>query len=129
MTAVWPRGDGALKPALSAPSLLTADPRTTPYGAGCASASPRRRSTMAMTPDPPIVPLAAASKGRQHPSGETIPPRTCCDPACGSRSEAATTTAWSQSPLLSDCTARCIATREEEQAVETLIAGPRRPRR
>ena len=60
-----PATDGALKPALSDPSLLMALPRMTAWIVSpSASASASRFSTTTPTPVPKSVPLAAMSNGR-----------------------------------------------------------------
>ncbi len=60
---------GAVKPTLCAPSLLTATARiTAEIRSPSARASVSRLSTTTPAPLPKIVPVAAASKGRQWPS-------------------------------------------------------------
>lgn len=77
-TRAWPRTDGAVNPALSAPSLLTAVPCTTAWTMSSeASASDSLRSTTTPTPWVWTIPLPAAPKGRTCPSAEKIPPGTC----------------------------------------------------
>ncbi len=74
-TSACPVTEGAVKPALAEPSLLSAAPRTTARMASpSASASSRRLRTTTPAPLPGTVPRAAASNGRQRPSGERMPP-------------------------------------------------------
>ncbi len=74
-TSTWPATPGALKPALPAPSLLTAEPRMTACtGSPSASAWSSRLSSTAATPLPPTVPSASASKARQRPVGDRTDP-------------------------------------------------------
>ena len=71
----WPDIDGAVKPILSAPSLLIAEPRiTAAMRSPSRSASASRFSTTIPTPSPGTVPAAFSSNGRQCPSGDRIPP-------------------------------------------------------
>ena len=74
-TSACPSTLGAVKPTFCAPSLLMAEPRITARtGSPSASASASRRSTTTPIPLPPTVPAARASKARQYPSGDVIPP-------------------------------------------------------
>jgi hypothetical protein len=75
ITAACPATEGAVNPALSEPSLLTAEARITACTTSpSASASSIRFSTTTPTPLPSTVPPASASKARQWPSGERMPP-------------------------------------------------------
>ena len=66
---------GAAKLALCEPSLFTPQPRiTASMRSPSRSASPSRFNTTAPTPSPNTVPVALASKARQWPSWEWIPP-------------------------------------------------------
>jgi hypothetical protein len=66
---------GAVKPILSAPSLLAAEPLMTACTVSPSrSASASRLSTTMPAPLPMTVPAALASKARQWPSGERIAP-------------------------------------------------------
>src|SRR5882724_6947290 len=71
-TSAWPATEGAVKPTFAAPSLLIAAPRITAWMVSpSACASSRRFRTTIPTPLPGTVPRAAASKGRQWPSGRS----------------------------------------------------------
>ncbi|MNT03719.1 hypothetical protein D3C72_1382670 [compost metagenome] len=71
----WPCTLGAVKPILSAPSLLAAVPLMTAWMVSPSrSASASRRSTTMPAPLPITVPAARASKARQWPSGERMAP-------------------------------------------------------
>ena len=75
ITVAWPSRLGAAKPSLTAPSLLTAEPRITAEMASpSASACSSRLSTTTPAPLPKTVPWAASSNGRQCPSREVIQP-------------------------------------------------------
>ncbi|AKA09247.1 hypothetical protein SAZ_41490 [Streptomyces noursei ZPM] len=75
MARAWPVTLGALKPTLAAPSLLMAEPLMTACTVSrSASASSRRLRTTTPTPLELTVPWAWASKERQCPSGERMPP-------------------------------------------------------
>ncbi len=79
-------------------------------------------------PSPQPVPSASWEKDLQRPSAaiplwavkETKGPRAI--------TEAPPARAMLHSPLRRDCAAQCRATREEEQAVSTVTAGPSPPR-
>ncbi len=126
-----PAAPGAANPRLSAPSLVTAEPRITACTvspSASARASGLRRTAAA--PLPPTVPSAAASKARTAPVGERVEPFTgTCPLTCGRCSAAEPTSIRSASPARSAWQARCTATRELEQAVDTVSAGPVRPSR
>ena len=78
MTSAWPSALGAVKPSFAAPSLLMAEARMTAWmGLPSASASDSRLSTTTPTPLPNSVPCPCASKGRQCPSGDAMPPAWC----------------------------------------------------
>ena len=75
MTSAWPSTLGAVKPTLSAPSLLIADPLITAWIVSpSATAASSRFSTTTPTPLPTTVPRASASNARQWPSGDRMPP-------------------------------------------------------
>ncbi len=119
---------GAVRP-LDAPSWLTAEPRTTAR-TSCplrrASDSRSTRSTPAPSDQP--VPSASAEKDLQRPSGAS--PR-CLLKSTNTLGVDITvtppTTAIEHSPARSERAARCSATREDEQAVSTVTAGPSSP--
>ncbi|PSK43397.1 hypothetical protein B0E38_07854 [Streptomyces sp. 111WW2] len=129
MTRSWEGPLGAVRP-LEAPSWLTAEPRTT-----ASTRWPLRRASDSFstssrpTPSDHAVPSAAAAKDLILPSSaspfcrekSTKPlglPDTVEPPA----------SAIVDSPLRTDCTARCSATRDEEHAVSTDTAGPSKPK-
>ncbi|ONK14918.1 hypothetical protein STBA_57210 [Streptomyces sp. MP131-18] len=79
-------------------------------------------------PSPQPMP-SASSENALHRPLEAIPP--CSENSMNASGEVMTATppasAIVHSPARSDCTAWCRATREEEQAVSTVIAGPVSP--
>ena len=82
-------------------------------------------NSTAPTPLPNTVPVASASNARQWPSSDQMPPFTpICPATCGTRTDAAPTSAMPLSPERIDWQARCIATSEVEHAVCTLMLGP-----
>ncbi len=129
MTRCWEGPLGAVKP-LEAPSWLTAEPRmTASTGWPLRWASERRSRTSTAAPSDQPVPSAESANALHRPSRARPPCRlnstrepgvdiTLTPPA----------SARAHSPLRRDCTARCSATSEEEQAVSTVIAGPSRPK-
>ncbi len=119
---------GAASP-LDAPSEFTAEPRSTARtGWPLRRASDNRSSRTRPTPSPQAVPSAAAEKDLQRPSGDS--PR-CRLNARNGLGVAITVTppasASEHSPERSARAAQCSATSEDEHAVSTVIAGPRRP--
>ena len=75
MALLCPSTLGAVKPTLAAPSLLMAEPFTTAWMVSPSRrASARRLRATTPQPLPPTVPPARASKARQWPSGERMPP-------------------------------------------------------
>ncbi len=120
---------GAVRPLL-APSWFTAVPRTSAStGWPRRRASDSRSTSSTPTPSPQPVPFAAWAKDRQRPSGDSPCWRLNSTKTSGLAITAAPpTSANEQSPVRSACPARCSATREEEQAVSTVTAGPSRPR-
>ncbi|RPK64733.1 hypothetical protein EES44_14785 [Streptomyces sp. ADI96-15] len=129
MTRCWEGPLGAVSP-LEAPSWLTADPRTTARTRWpLRRASESRSRTSMPTPSDQPTPSASSENALQRPSGDR--PRwrensmrevgvdiTVTPPARASE----------HSPERRACIAQCMATREEEQAVSTVTAGPSRPR-
>ncbi len=119
---------GAVRP-FDAPSWFTAEPRTTartlwPFF----RASDRRSRRTRPTPSDQLVPSAAAAKDLQRPSAAR--------PRCRAKStrpdgDPDTVTpparAMVDSPCRIDCTARCMATSDDEQAVSIETAGPSKP--
>ncbi len=120
---------GAVRPLL-APSELTAEPRrTASTGWPCRRASDRVCNTSSPTPSDQAVPSASEENGLQRPSGASPrcwlnstnipgPDITVTPPASASV----------HSPRRSAWAARCRATSDDEHAVSTVIAGPRRPK-
>ncbi len=120
---------GAASP-LEAPSWLMAEPRMT-ASTGCPlrRASESRSSTTMPAPSDMPMPSASAEKALQRPS----PARpSCLENWVNMTGTVVTVTppasASEHSPDRTDCAARWSATREEEQAVSTVTAGPSRPR-
>ncbi|RPK40824.1 hypothetical protein EES37_20615 [Streptomyces sp. ADI91-18] len=120
---------GAVRP-LEAPSWLIAVPRTT-ASTGCPlrRASESRSTSSTPAPSDQPVPSASAENALHRPSAARPRCRLNSTNAAG---VAITVTpparASEHSPERSACTARCRATREEEQAVSTVTAGPSRPK-
>ncbi len=112
-----------------APSWLTADPRTT-ANTLCPKrrASDRRSNTSTPMPSDHPVPSASAENERHRPSADM--PR-CRENSTNTPGVELTVTppatAIEHSPRRSDCAARWTATKEDEQAVSTVIAGPSNP--
>ncbi len=119
---------GAVRP-FEAPSWLTAVPRTTAStGWPLARASESRSTRSSPTPSEKPVPSASAEKARQRPSGESPRCRLNSIRVSGvDITVAPPTRARLHSPERRACPARCRATREEEQAVSTVTAGPSKP--
>ncbi|ARX88103.1 hypothetical protein SMD44_07590 [Streptomyces alboflavus] len=81
------------------------------------------------TPSPQPVPSAASANALQRPSAARPCWRLNSVKTPGvEMTVTPATRAMPHSPWRSACTARCRATREEEQAVSTVRAGPSRPR-
>jgi hypothetical protein len=128
MARACPSTLGAVKPILREPSLLTAEPRTRARtGSPSRRASARRLRTTTPTPEPPTVPCARASKGRQWPSGEWMPPSWYWFPSrCGRRMATPPASATSHSSPNRLWHAMWMATSEVEHAVCTATLGPLR---
>ncbi len=128
-TSAWPTTLGALKPTLSEPSLLTAEPRITARTVSpSARASASRLSTTTPAPSPNTQPRAPASKVRTCPSGDSMPPSMCRWPTrSGTRMDTPPARAMSHSPSRRLRAARCTASSEVEQNVCTAMLGPVSP--
>ncbi len=129
MTSRWAWPFGAVRPLL-APSWLTAPPLIT-ASTGCPRrrASDQRSSRSIPAPSPQPVPSAEAENALQRPSGASPPWRLNSTNIPGlDMTVAPPASASEHSPRRSACTARTIATSEDEHAVSTVIAGPRRPK-
>ncbi|CAM5552446.1 hypothetical protein SGRIM128S_00165 [Streptomyces griseomycini] len=116
---------GAVRP-LDAPSWLTAEPRTIPStGWPLRRASDSFSSSSMPTPSPQPVPSALSENDLQRPSAAR--PRCLLKPM-NVFGVAMTVTpparASPHSPDRSAWAARCSVTREDEQAVSTVTAGP-----
>ncbi len=120
---------GAVRP-LDAPSWFIADPRITASTRRPALRASERRSTRNMpTPSPQPVPSASAENALQRPLVES--PRwrlNSVNAPALAMTVTPPTMAMEHSSLRSDWQARWSATREEEQAVSTVTAGPLRPK-
>ncbi len=128
ITRCWDGPFGAVSP-LDAPSWLIAEPRSsasTVCPLRCASDS--RSSTKTPAPSANPVPSAAEANALHRPSAASprwrlnevnTPglPMIATPPASASE----------HSPCRRDCTARCNATSEPEQAVSTVSVGPSSP--
>ncbi|GAB7072231.1 hypothetical protein JCM18897A_00880 [Streptomyces sp. JCM 18897] len=76
------------------------------------------------------MPLAASAKDRQRPSAARPPWRANSTKVVGlAMTVTPAARAREHSPARSDWAARCRATREEEQAVSTVTAGPTAPKK
>lgn len=76
------------------------------------------------------MPSADASKGLQRPSAAVPPARSKVIVTVGDSSTfTPPASATSASPRRSACTARCVETSDDEQAVSTIMLGPRRSSR
>ena len=128
MAAACPSTPGAAKLILAAPSLLMPTPRSTAWMTSpSACASDRRLSTTAPTPSLKRVPVAFASKGRQCPSRESMPPSWYRWPDfCGTVTDAPPARATSHWCVWSAQKACATATSDVEHAVLSDSAGPRR---
>jgi hypothetical protein len=116
---------------LDRPSWLTAEPRTTANTRSPSrTASVNRFNTTTPQPSPRTNPSAAASKVLHRPSGENIPHDDSAiwvsgrsirlTPPASARSLSRSRRLWH---------ARWFATSDDEHAVSTATAGPRRPSR
>ncbi|CAM3655173.1 hypothetical protein COSO111634_22080 [Corallococcus soli] len=128
MTVACPSTPGAAKLIFAAPSLLTATPRSTAWiSSPSACASDSRLSTTAPTPSLKRVPVALASKGRQCPSWESMPPSWYRWPDfCGTVTAAPPASATSHWCVCKAQNACATATSDVEHAVFSDKAGPRR---
>ena len=118
---------GLVSPA-ERPSWLVPVPSITPWmRSPSAMARASGFSTTAPTPSAGTKPSAAASKVRHRPPGESMRAWlvSTCMPGVVIRATPPAT-ARSHSPVRSAWQARCTATSEDEQAVSTATAGPRR---
>ena len=129
MASACPSTLGALKPILRSPSLLTAEARITAWTVQFWSrASASRLRTTVATPEPKIVPSPSLSKGRQRPSALRMPPSVYRYPVrLGRRTVLPPASAVSHSMASRARQAMCVATSDVEQAVCTVMAGPRSP--
>ncbi len=92
-------------------------------------ASDSRSSSRTPTPSDQPVPSASAPNALQRPSADNARWRLNATNASGvAITETPPARASVQSPARRARIARCRATREEEQAVSTVTAGPSRPR-
>ncbi len=92
------------------------------------TASDCRSSTSRPTPSENPVPSAPSENALQRPSEDTPRCREISMNVAGVDITATPpASASDDSPVRSDCAARCIATSEEEQAVSIVTAGPSRP--
>src|SRR5882757_9799313 len=119
---------GAVRP-LDAPSWLTAELRSTArIGWPLRLASDSRSSTIAPAPSPQLAPSAAAENDLDRPSAASA---FCALNSSSDIGLAMTVTppaiASVQSPSRRACTAQCIATSEDEQAVSIETDGPSNP--
>ena len=115
---------------IDAPSELTADPRTTAKTScplRCAAETRSSKSTP--TPSDKPVPSAEAAKARHRPSADNARWRLNSTNTAGLAINATPPAKASEhSPARNDCTARCSATNDDEQAVSTVTAGPSNPK-
>ncbi|PSK62163.1 hypothetical protein B0E53_05930 [Micromonospora sp. MH33] len=80
-------------------------------------------------PSANAVPSAASANARQRPDIDRLPCRVKSTKTAGvGITVTPPARARSDSPVRSDCTARCSATSDDEQAVSTVTAGPSKPR-
>src|SRR4051794_9344857 len=87
-----------------------------------------RASTSTPAPSEAPKPSAAAANGLDRPSEDSAPCRLRPMKALGEQSTVAPpATARSHSPERNDCMARCTETRDDEQPVSTVSAGPCSP--
>ncbi len=128
MTRCWDGPLGAVSP-LEAPSWLMAEPRTTARTSWpLRRASERRSRTSMPTPSDQPVPSAASANALHRPSPARPPCRVNPKKFMGVDSTVTPPArARELSPLRRDWAARWSATREEEQAVSTVRAGPSSP--
>ncbi|ODA69125.1 hypothetical protein APS67_006724 [Streptomyces sp. AVP053U2] len=118
---------GAVSP-LEAPSWLTAEPRTTARTwCPLRRASESRSRTRTPAPSDQPVPSAESANALQRPLVEMPPWRVNPEKPMGvDMTVTPPARAREHSPWRRDWAARCRATREEEQAVSTVTAGPAR---
>ena len=111
------------------PSWLAAVPRITArIRSPSASASGNRLSNSTTQPSPATNPSAAMSNAWQRPVADSIPMAEPEQDLRGSNdTEAPPARAMSLSPSCRLRQATCTAARPDEQAVSTVIAGPRSP--
>ncbi len=128
ITSSWAGPLGADRPWLR-PSWLTAVPRSTASTSSPSrSASPSRLRTSMPAPSAQIAPSASSEKERQRPVGDRPRRRLNSTKVCGVTIRVTPPArARSHSPRRSAWAARWVATREDEQAVSTVSAGPCRP--
>ncbi|SKZ32681.1 Uncharacterised protein [Mycobacteroides abscessus subsp. abscessus] len=130
MTSFCAGAFGAVSP-LDRPSWLVAEPRiTAKTRSPSRTASVRRLSTTTPAPSPRTKPSAATSNALHRPRGESIPHLPSANwvsgcwmrltPPASPRSVSRERRLWQ---------ARCSETNDDEHAVSTATAGPRRPRR
>ncbi len=129
MTCSWARLLGAVSPS-PPPSLFTAPPRIT-----LCTTSPSRNaadsglSTTRAPPSPRTYPLAAASKTRQRPSGDSAPKLPIAAVVSASRLRfTPPASARLLSPRRRLSQASCTATSDDDCPVSRVRLGPRRPR-
>ncbi len=129
MTRTWAGPLGAVSP-LEAPSWLTALPRTTASTLWPLRRASDSRSTRSMpAPSAQAAPAASSEKEWQRPSGDRARRSLNSTNISGLAMRAAPpASAREHSPLRSDWIAEWRATREEEQAVSMVTAGPSSPR-
>ncbi|RGC65731.1 hypothetical protein C5N14_27180 [Micromonospora sp. MW-13] len=120
---------GAVRP-FDAPSWFTALPRSTANTRCPLRRASDSRSTSSMpTPSDQPVPSADAANALHRPSGARPPWRENSENMPGSAIRATPpASARSHSPPRSAWAARCRATRDDEQAVSTVTAGPSSPK-
>ncbi|AKA09227.1 hypothetical protein SAZ_40870 [Streptomyces noursei ZPM] len=130
MTRCWDGPLGAVRP-LEAPSWLTAEPRMTARTrCPLARATESRSSRTRPTPSARVMPSAPSAYALQRPSSARA--RCRLKPTNDIGVDMMLTPparARELSPLRRDWQARCRATREEEQAVSSVTAGPSNPKR
>ncbi|MCZ0978189.1 hypothetical protein O1L60_00150 [Streptomyces diastatochromogenes] len=128
--ASWPATAGLISEPLLRPSLVTALPgsrASTGYPARSASSSRARTTTP--TPSLRTKPFAPVSPNLQRPSGESMAAWEKAMASIGDRMMLTPPAmARSVSPASRLWRAMWTATRDEEQAVSTIMLGPRRSR-
>jgi hypothetical protein len=128
ITRSWALPLGAVKPLL-APSWLMALPRmTASTSCPCRCASPSRSSSTIPAPSEGTVPSAVAANDLQRPSAARPPAWPIEVNVIGvARTVTPPANAIEHSRARSERHARWTVTSEDEHAVSTVIAGPRRP--